>query len=381
MGNRTDVSPLQRRAWAEIDIGKARQNYIALRNAINPNVKICCVVKANAYGHGAVRLATEYEKLGSDFFAVSNIEEAIQLRDGGISSPILILGYTDPGCARLLSMYDITQCVFSREYAESLNSFAKAALVDVNIHVKLDTGMGRLGFFCDSVGLSNIISVSGLSNLKIEGIFTHFSCSDEGAAGLEYTRLQIEKFKIATDFLEKQGIRFKIKHCSNSAAALDYPEAAFDMVRLGIVLYGCQSDAMLNKCELHKVMTLKTVIDFIKEVPPESFISYGREGKTKESTTIATIPIGYADGLWRSNYHNSLKVALNGHSVSIIGRVCMDQCMLDISDIKDNVSVGDEVIIFGEEKGHTVDDIASLNNTISYEILCSVGARVSRIYK
>ena len=220
MGNRTAVQPLERRAWAEIDIGRARQNYSALRNAINPNVKICCVVKANAYGHGAVRLAEEYEKLGANFFAVSNIQEAIELRKGGISLPILILGYTDSECAELLAEYDITQCVFSYEYAKSLNSFAKAARVDINVHIKLDTGMGRLGFFCDEESLSEVLLVSKLSNLKIEGVFTHFSSSDEGEAGMEYTRLQIEKFKTATDFLEKQGLRFKIKHCSNSAASM-----------------------------------------------------------------------------------------------------------------------------------------------------------------
>lgn len=373
------IVPVRRRTWAEISISNVIYNYKMLKSKLSAQTKVCCVVKANAYGHGAVELSREYEKLGADFLAVSNIEEALALREGGIGLPILILGYTDPRCAELLKNNNIQQCVFSMEYASALNHYAKSAGVKVDVHIKLDTGMGRLGFLCENQMLDDIVKINHMDFLSIEGIFTHFASADEGKEGEEYTRLQAIKFKDAIEYLEKKGVLFKIKHCANSATAIDYPEMQMDMVRLGIVLYGCQSDKITRKIDLRPVMSLKTVISYIKWLPENFSLSYGREYFTKTRTRVATIPIGYADGLWRSNYRNNLKVVAGSHSVPIIGRVCMDQCMLDITGC-DDVQIGDEVTVFGLQKGHTVEDIAKINSTISYEILCDVGARVPRIY-
>ncbi len=374
------VYPLQKRTWAEISIPNIIHNYNAVKSKIGPDTKICCVIKANAYGHGAVRLAQEYSCAGADFFAVANIDEAMQLRENGVKLPILILGYTDPRCAGMLGNNDIVQCVFSYTYALKLNEYAKKENVCVKIHLKLDTGMGRLGFLCTDADLKEAAKVANMEHLKIKGVFTHLSFADEGKSGSEYTRMQIEKFNASVAYLESLGIRFELKHCSNSAGAFDYPEASFDMVRCGIALYGCQSDKMINKCDLKPAMTLKTIISFIKTIPEGALISYGGKFKANSAAKIATLPIGYADGLWRSNFSNSLEVCVKGHYVPIVGKICMDQCMIDISGL-DDINVGDEVVIFGEESGHTVDDVARLNNTISYEILCSVGMRVPRIYK
>ena len=381
MDDNSIVAPIQRRTWAEIDINNIRYNYSVLRDRIDSKVKICCVIKANAYGHGAVKLAHEYERLGADFFAVSNLEEAIELRTNNISLPILILGYTNPNCAKMLFDYNITQCVFSLSYARLLNEEAKSFGCIVKTHLKIDTGMTRLGFSTDSNSLFEILKLRELENLTFEGIFTHFSSADEGELGEEYTRLQIKRFKETVEFLENRGFKFKIKHCSNSAGAVDYPEATFDMVRLGIVLYGCQSELIRNSCNLRYAMTLKTVISSIKCVPCDTYVSYSRTYKTNKETTIATLPIGYADGLWRANSKNGLKVCVNGKPAYVIGKICMDQCMVDISDFNDGLSEGNEVTVFGETDGYTVDDIAKLNGTINYEILCSLGARIPRIYK
>ncbi len=369
-----------RRTWAEISIPNVIHNYKILKARLSSKTKVCCVVKANAYGHGAVELSREYEKLGADFLAVSNIEEALALREGGIGLPILILGYTDPRCAGLLRTNNIKQCVFSMEYASALNHYAKSAGVKVDVHIKLDTGMGRLGFLCEDKMLDEIVEIHKMDSVSLEGIFTHFASADEGKSGEEYTRLQADKFKNAIAYLENKGIKFEIKHCANSAAAVDYPEMQMDMVRLGIVLYGCQSDKMSNRIDLKPVMSLKSVVSHIKTLPENMSLSYGREYFTKKKTKVATVSIGYADGLWRSNYRNQLHVLVGSHSVPIIGRVCMDQCMVDITGC-DDVKIGDEVEIFGFQEGHRVEDIARLNSTISYEILCDVGARVPRIYK
>ena len=374
------IAPAKRRTWAEINISNAIHNYQLLRSKIPTETKVCCVVKANAYGHGDLELSREYEKLGADFLAVSNIEEALSLRNGGIMLPVLILGYTDPRCAEIIAANNFKQCVFSLEYADSLNHYAKSSDVKVDVHIKLDTGMGRLGFFCDEKSLDEIVEISRFDSLETEGIFTHFAKSDEGKAGEQYTRMQAERFISAVNYLEDRGVSFAIKHCANSAAALDYPEFHFDMVRLGIALYGYQTDALLNKCDLKPVMTLKTVVSHVKTLPSGSYLSYGAEYRTECEAKIATISIGYADGLWRSNYKNRLKVFVGSHSVPIVGRICMDQCMIDISECED-VSRGDEVVVFGLESGHTAADVADKNSTICYEILCDVGARVPRIYK
>ena len=376
------LEPILKRAWAEIDLDAVEYNFNAVKKQIEGKKKICCVVKANAYGHGAIMLSKIYEKCGADYLAVSNIIEAIQLRNNNISLPILILGYTDPQCAEILEKHNITQCVYSKEYALELAKVALKYGIIVKVHIKLDTGMGRIGFVCKNGSPSpvkDIIEIAGLKNLAIEGIFTHFASADEGKNGSLYTRNQFARFTEVVENLEKNGVKIRIKHCANSAVILDYPDMQLDMVRAGIVLYGMNpSSDIENKLELKPVMKLCSVVDNIKLVKKGEYVSYGREYEATKNRMIATIPIGYADGLWRSNASNGFRVKINNKYANIVGRICMDQCMIDVTDMG-NVTVGTKVMIFGNDCA-TVESIATTNKTISYEILCAVGERVPRVY-
>lgn len=376
-----ELQPFQKRTWAEINLDAAVHNFNIIREKVNNGTKLCCVVKANGYGHGAVQLSRLYEQLGADYLAVSNIEEGLQIRKAGIELPILILGYTDPRCAKQLSDNNISQCVFSYEYGKKLSEYAVKFDVEVNIHIKMDTGMGRIGFKCNHESWNSIIKICNLPNLKHEGIFTHFAVADEGDNGKEYTEEQFRKFNETIDFLVARGVSFQIRHCANSAGIFDYPEMHLDMVRAGIVLYGLQpSGALHNPGDLHPVMTLKTIIDHIKEVQFGDCISYGRDFKAEHTMKVATIPIGYADGLWRSNFRNHMTFEVEGCCASLIGRVCMDQCMIDITDIP-TAAIDSIVTIYGENGKNTVDQVAKANETINYEIVCALGERVPRIYK
>lgn len=375
------LEPFQKRTWAEIDLDAAEHNYKTIRSQLSNNTKLCCVVKANGYGHGAIQLSKLYEKLGADFLAVSNIEEAIQLRNADVSLPILILGYTDPRCASDLAKYHISQCVFSFEYGEVLAKNAVDHGVKVTIHIKIDSGMGRIGFQCIEEELDKAAKVCGMDGLKVEGIFTHFASADEGDGGKDYTLGQYNKFMNSISYLEAKGINFNLRHCANSAAIFDYPEMHLDMVRAGIVLYGLQPSGVLhNPGVLQPVLTLKTIIDHIKTVQSGDCISYGREFKAEHEIRVATIPIGYADGLWRSNFRNHLVLEVAGKLAPVIGRVCMDQCMIDITNITE-AQIDSVVTVYGTSGDNSVDNIAAVNQTINYEIVCAVGERVPRVYK
>ena len=375
------LQPFQKRTWANIDLDAAEHNFHEIRNCLKSETKLCCVVKANGYGHGAVQLSKLYETLGADYLAVSNIEEAIQLRNNSISLPILILGYTDPRCARELADQNITQCVFSYDYGVALSTNAVEEGTTVKIHIKIDTGMGRIGFQCQDCELDQAAEVCMLPGLEVEGIFTHFASADEGEGGREYTLGQFNKFMNAISYLEAKGIYFKLRHCANSAGIFDYPETHLDMVRAGVVLYGLQPSSVLhNPGNLKPVLMLKTIIDHIKSVHLGDCISYGREFKADREMRIATIPIGYADGLWRSNFHNHMVVEVEGKLAPIVGRVCMDQCMIDVSEIPE-VAVNSKVTVYGMDGVISVDHIAEVNGTINYEIVCALGERVPRVYK
>lgn len=375
------LQPHQKRTWADIDLDAAKHNYQTIKNQLSEGTKLCCVVKANGYGHGAVQLSKLYERLGADYLAVSNIEEAIQLRMNGIRLPILILGYTDPRCASELARYNITQCVFSYDYGKALSENAVEKNVTVKIHIKIDTGMGRIGFQCVNEELDMVEQVCNMSGIVYEGIFTHFASADEGENGRKYTLSQFEKFMAAIRYLEEKNIVFEIRHCANSATIFEYPEMHFDMVRAGIVLYGLLPSNMLcTPVDLKQVMTLKTIIDHIKTVCKDACISYGREYKADHESRVATIPIGYADGLWRSNFQNHMVVEVEGKLAPIIGRVCMDQCMIDVSNIPEAM-VNSKVTVYGTSEDVSIDHIARANGTINYEIVCAVGERVPRVYK
>ncbi len=372
-----------KRIWTEINLDNLIYNFKSIKADMSDDTLLCCVVKANAYGHNAPRVTRALEEAGADWFAVSNIEEAIELRRAGVAVPILILGYTPPECADILSSYNISQCVYSKEYAERLSVCATANNCDVSVHIKLDTGMGRIGFVCDGQmsALEDIVYSCKLQGLVCEGIFTHFAMSDCGEDGESFTKEQYNKFATMIERLEGQGISFKYKHCANSAATIDYPQYHLNMVRVGISLYGLMpSDSTINTPSLKPVMSLKTVVSHVKKVKFGATISYGCDFVAQRDMTIATVPMGYADGFWRSNVKGEVSLLLHGKKAPIVGRICMDMLMLDVTHI-DNVRLGDEVTVFGDsELINTVDDIARANDTINYEIICSVGKRVPRVF-
>lgn len=371
-----------KRLWTEINLDNLIFNFNSIRQNISSGSKICCVVKANAYGHHAPRVAQVLEEAGADWFAVSNIEEALQLREAAITAPVLILGYTPADCAEVLARYDISQCVYSLEYAHELSHCAVSCNCRVKAHIKADTGMGRLGFRYDAPNvLSEISEACRLDGIAAEGIFTHFAAADCGVDGKDFTYTQYERFANIVSELERQGIVLKYKHCANSAAAMDYPELQLDMVRVGIILYGLlPSHAMKNVPLLKPVMSLKTLISHVKTIDKGATVSYGCDFVAERQMKIATVPMGYADGFRRSNDNGEMLLTVRGQGAPIVGRICMDQLMLDVSNVE-GVSVGDEVTVFGDgETVNTVDDLAKKNGTINYEIICSVGKRVPRVF-
>ncbi len=370
---------IRRRSWAEIDLNAVQHNYNAVRSAVDQSVKVCCVVKADAYGHGAVMLARLYERLGADFLAVSNIEEGIQLRRAGISLPILILGFTPEECAEELASYRLSQCVYSYPYGMKLAQCAERAGVKLHIHIKLDTGMGRIGFACHASELDKAKEVCTLPCFETEGIFTHFAVADGGDEGDAYTAEQGERFTFGVSYLEQQGIRFPIRHCANSAAIFDHPELHLDMVRAGIVLYGfAPSEQVRHLPKLLPVMTLKTVISHIKTIEKGQTLSYGRTFEADRTLRVATLPIGYADGFSRRLGQGRYALSWQGTSLPILGRVCMDQLMVNVTDVA--CQPGDEITVFGAEGNATAEEIARINDTISYEVTCDIAKRVPRIF-
>lgn len=375
-----------KRTWAEISLNAIEHNYNVIRNKVADDTKVCCVIKADGYGHGAVELSQIYEKLGADFFAVSNIDEGIEIRKSGSKLPIVILGYTPVSEAENLAEYDISQAVFSLEYAKELSEKCVEDDCICKMHIKVDSGMSRIGFMCqefprDEYSIEEICEACCLPNLEVEGLFTHFCVSDEDAEGREFTNKQYENFIHVRDSLKKRGVDISVVHCSNSGAIEDYPETCCDMVRAGIILYGlAPSSKLADRLDLVPAMTLKTVVAFVKEVQKGATISYGRTFTADRKMKIATVPIGYADGFIRQNAKDGYMM-VNGKKAKIVGRICMDQTMLDVTDIED-VKTGDEVVVFGTgENGEpTADSLAENTGTINYETVCLVGKRVPRIY-
>ena len=370
-----------KRTWAQIDLDALKNNVLKLKSTIKSG-EMMAVVKADAYGHGAAVIAPKLEKWGINSFAVATIEEAEELRRVGVLGNILILGYTDVDLAFSLYENNINQTVFSLNYAKQLNAAAKKSGIKIPVSIKLDTGMGRIGFNCttkDDIAKSTleIADVCKLNNLVVSGCFTHFAVSDSEAENDKaYTNVQANLFLSAVaEIKAKTGKDLKI-HCNNSAGALYYPEMQLNYSRVGIALYGLTPDASLNlPIKLEPVMSFKTVISQIKTLEKGKTVSYGRTFKAEENLTVATIPVGYADGLHRA-LSNKGYVLVNGQKAKIIGRICMDQTMIDITGIK--AKEGDTVEIFG--KNLPCDELASLIDTINYELVCSVSRRIPRIY-
>lgn len=376
-----------KRTWAEISLDNIIHNYNIIRSNISNSAKMCCVIKADAYGHGAVQLAKLYEELGADWFSVSNIDEALELRNNNIKLPILILGYTPVNNARILSENNIAQTCHSLEYAKSLSNIAVSQGVTVKIHLKLDTGMSRIGLMCQDIErdkkyIDIAEQICRLPNLYPQGVFTHFAVSDDAEDGKLFTTQQFNAFTHTIAELDKRGIKFDIRHCANSGAIIDYPEMHLDMVRAGIILYGLSpSEKLKSKLNLKPAMQLKSVVSQCKEIYEGTTVSYGRTFTAENTKRVVTIPIGYADGYIREIAKDGY-VSIRGKKAKILGRICMDQTIVDTTDIE-NINIGDEVTIFGNtstENTPTADDIAKWSGTINYEVVCLVSKRVPRIY-
>lgn len=374
-----------RRTWAQINLDAIENNIFQIKSLLKPSCLLCATVKADCYGHGYAFTAAEMREAGADWFSVSNLAEALQLRRAGITEPVLILGYTPPENVKELVYNDISQAVFSADYAKSLSYYAKKENVRVNAHIKIDTGMSRIGFrYQDSVEDADVIDeiaeVCTLDGINPEGIFTHFACAD-AADGELFTRLQYELFCTCVDSLKQLGIEFSIRHCSNSAAILNYPEMHFDMVRAGLILYGhYPSEAVRKPIKLLPVMELKAVISMVKTVPAGTPFSYGGTAVSDTDRVVATVPIGYADGYPRQA-SNKMYMLVNGKKAPVLGNVCMDQTIIDVTGIE-NVKEGTQITVFGADGGAYLDvsEIARCAGTINYEILCSLSRRVPRVY-
>lgn len=367
-----------RRTWAEIDLDVLRHNYDTLR--AHTGAPLVGVVKADAYGHGAITLGRELEKLGARYLAVSNLEEGKELRKAGIAMPILILGYTPPEYVPQLIGHNITQAAAGEAAAEAYSRAAAACGGTLKVHIKVDTGMSRLGFPCTGdrfdEGVAAARRACALPHLEAEGIFTHFAVSDEpeNQDCRSFTLGQYDLFRRFYTAVEEGGHTFALHHCANSGASAFYPEMALDMVRPGILLYGCGNGA--EQLGLKPVMTLKTTVSDIRPLEEGRTVSYGCTYKVESPAKMGVLPIGYADGFFRT-LSNRVRMFVKGDFVSQRGRICMDMCMIDLTDRPD-VAVGDEVEVFGPHQ--RVDLLAEMAGTIPYELTCAVSKRVPRLF-
>ncbi len=368
------------RAWTEIDANALLHNFKIIKETTK--TKVCAVVKADSYGRGVEVVAPILQEAGVDFLAVSNIEEAIELRELEITKPILILGYTPCEYVSELSRHNISQCVFSLDYAKELSCEAVKTNVNIKIHIKLDTGMSRIGFDCrnDNLnGISEAVEAARLEGFVLEGVFTHFAFSDRNNNQEDgFTDAQYNRFNNAVSLLKQNNLNPQFCHCCNSAALCLDTDKHFDMCRAGIILYGLTPSTDLKLTQnFIPVMSFKSVISQVKEITCGDTVSYGRTFKAQQNMTIATVSCGYADGYPRL-LSNKGYVLIHGCRANIIGRVCMDQFCVDVTNIKD-VKPGDEVLLWGKDL--PVDQLADMIGTINYELVCGVSKRVKRIKK
>jgi len=365
--------------WAEIDLNAIKHNLYQLKGIVEPQgSKVLAIIKDNAYGHGAIEAAKVAQSINIGTFGVATIEEATQLRQAGIKDPILILGCILPEQAETVVEYGITQTISDISVCEAISRIAKHLKKTVKIHVKIDTGMGRIGVAYDRA-TQFIEQVSQIPNIIVEGIYTHFASADTDR---DFTELQIKRFRWIISSLDKKNIYIPIKHAANSAGILNFPSAYFDMVRPGIAIYGLYPcDNPLKQIDLKPALSLKTRVVYLKELPAGHGISYKCTYITQKPTKVATLPVGYGHG-YNRKLSNSGEVLIKGKRTSIIGLVCMDQCLCDVTDIPD-ASVGDEVVLIGRQGNEqiTADEIADKTGTISYEVVCGIHSNVSRIYR
>lgn len=378
--------------WAEVNLNAYAHNITELRRIAAKGTRLMAVVKADGYGHGAIEVARQALKSGAQNLGVARINEAVQLREAGLQAPILIFGYTLPDLAQTLIRYDLTQTVYSFAAANSLSELAARHSKKIKVHIKVDSGMGRLGLMLNTPSAGNplhrpplnpikeVLSISRLPGLMVEGIFTHFATAD--SADKSYANRQLEGFLDFVNRLRRAGLTPPIKHAANSGALIDMPDSHLDMVRPGIATYGLYPSDEVNKSHvnLKPVMTLKSQIIHLKKVPAGFNISYGITHQTKKPTTIATVAVGYADG-FRRLLSNRGHMLVHGQKVPIVGRICMDLTMLDVGNVP-GVAIEDEVVVFGRDGNETItaDEVASSLNTINYEIVSAITGRVARVY-
>ena len=373
-----DATPIPRSAWAEVDLDALAHNIREVRRLTDRHAEILAAVKADAYGHGVVASSRVFVENGADRLGVATLTEAVELRDSGIEVSILNLGYTPDYHLDTLVRRGVTATIYTLQQAEALNSIAGQLGEKAVIHIKIDSGMGRLGFQPNDKSIGAIAEIDALPNIDVEGIYTHFAVSD--VADKTYTRRQFELFTWVLDELEKVDVKPRIRHVSNSAAIIDLPEYDLDMVRPGIMLYGYEPgpEVDLSRVHLRPAMRLKAHISNVKSVPEGAGISYGLTYTTRRPSIVGTLPIGYADG-YRRSLSNRGWVDVRGERAPIVGRVCMDQCMIDLTDAG-FAEIGDEVTLFGAGCAPSVEEIARMLDTIPHEVTCDVARRVPRVY-
>lgn len=366
---------IERGAWAEINLDAVAHNVQVAKANLKPSTKLCAVVKADAYGHGAVRVAQEAARNGADFLAVALLQEAVKLRDAGIDIPILILGSMLPEVAEIVVRYNLSHAVFDEERLYALNAAALKLHSKAKIHIAVDTGMHRIGVHVRNAGKFAVLAAS-LPGIEVEGVFSHFATAD--GDDKEYAAYQYARFQEALQLIEEAGVKIPIRHIANSAALSELQEYQLDMVRQGITLYGLHPAHMID-CykDFEPVMTVKSRVAFLKTLAAGQTIGYGRTYTLTRTSKIATVPIGYADGVSR-RLSNRGYMLIDGHKAPIIGRVCMDQVMLDVTDVP-GVKLGDEVIVFGG-RDLPMELVAEWADTICYEVVCAVSPRVPREY-
>lgn len=373
------MEKIMRPVWAEINLDTIATNTKNIKKLVGDK-ELIAIVKADCYGHGAVDVVPTLLENGASRLAVAMLTEAIELRENNINAPIVILGYTPLYLGEELINYDIEQTVYDLDYAKELSKIALSFNKKAKIHIAIDTGMGRIGFLPGDDTVKTINEVYNLEGLEVIGIYSHFSTSDE--KDKSYANEQLFKFKKVIADLKALGIEIPLKHISNSGAIIDMPETYLNGVRPGIILYGYypSKEVSNDNLSVKPALTLKAKVAHVKELHKDMYISYGKTFKTNKKTIVATLPIGYGDGYPRALSENA-KVIVNGKFASILGRICMDQCMIDVTDIE-NIKTGDEVIILGGEGDlkFNADDMAEALGTINYEILCRIKSRIPRVY-
>lgn len=373
------IEQMTRPVWAEINLDHLAHNMREVRRLTKPEALCTAVIKADGYGHGALEIGKTLLENGADRFAVATLNEAIQLKKGFPQIEVLILGYTPNHLLECVLEHQLIQTFYTLEQVMLYSKIAEKKQTSARIHIKVDTGMHRIGMSASKETAEEILQMSKMPGIVIEGIYTHFATADD--SDKSYTEKQVDKFNNLMNQLEELGVNIPIKHVSNSAAIIDLPNLNYNMVRAGIMLYGLypSNDVIKQNVELRQVMSLRAMVSHVKTLEPGEGVSYGLTYTTKEKEQIASIPVGYADGFTRM-FSGKAKAILGGQMADIVGRICMDQCMINATGI--SCAQGDVVTLFGESEGLsiTIDQVAAYIGTINYEIVCMIDKRVPRVY-